>query len=245
MPFAGKKMIYKCRANYGKTKSDFDVKNRIRCVRGFMVRIFIADDHAVVREGLKQIISEVSGMQIAGESDNGFDVVSHVATNRYDVVILDITMPGPNILDLVKQIRQSKPRLPILVLSIHPEEQYAVRVLRAGASGYLTKESAPDELVNAIQKVSRGGKYVSAALAENILFTLGTDQEKMPHDHLSDREYQALCMIASGRTVKNIAEELNLSEKTISTYRCRVLQKMGMKSNAEITHYAFKYGLVN
>lgn len=210
-----------------------------------MVSIFIADDHAVVREGLKQIISEVSGMEIAGESDNGFDVVSYVQSNSYDVVILDITMPGPNILDLVKLIRQHKPGLPILVLSIHPEEQYAVRVLRAGASGYLTKESAPEELVSAIRKVSSGGKYVSACLAEKILFTLGTDQEKMPHENLSDREYQTLCMIASGKTVKHIAEELNLSEKTISTYRSRILQKMGVKSNAEITHYAFKYGLVN
>lgn len=210
-----------------------------------MVKIFIADDHAVVREGLKQIITEVSDMQVTGESDNGFDVLEYVKSNYYDVLILDITMPGPNILDLVKQLKQTKPRTPILVLSIHPEEQYAVRVLRSGASGYLTKESAPEELITAIRKVSSGGKYVSAALAEKLLFTLGTDQEKLPHDNLSDREYQSLCMIASGKTVKAIAEELNLSEKTISTYRSRVLQKMGMKSNAEITHYAFKYGLVN
>lgn len=210
-----------------------------------MVKIFIADDHAVVRQGLKQIISEVSDMQVVGESDNGFEVIDHVKAANYDMVILDITMPGPNILDLVKQIRQINSRLPILVLSIHPEEQYAVRVLRSGASGYLTKESAPEELVNAVRKVAKGGKYVSAALAEKLLFTLGTDQEKMPHDNLSDREYQALCMIAAGKTVKNIAEDLNLSEKTISTYRSRVLQKMGMKNNAEITHYAFKYGLVS
>jgi len=210
-----------------------------------MVKIFIADDHAVVREGLKQIISEVPDIQVAGEADNGFEVPDRVKSNHYDMLILDITMPGPNILDLVKQLKQDKPGLSILVLSIHPEEQYAVRVLRSGASGYLTKESAPEELVNAIRKVAGGGKYVSAALAEKLLFTLGTDQEKLPHDNLSDREYQALCMIASGKTVKQIAEELNLSEKTISTYRSRVLQKMGMKNNAEITHYAFKYGLVN
>ena len=210
-----------------------------------MVNVFIADDHAVVRQGLKQIISEVSDMQVLGESDNGFEVIDHVKANNYDMVILDITMPGPNILDLVKQIHQISPRMPILVLSIHPEEQYAVRVLRSGASGYLTKESAPEELVNAIRKVAKGGKYVSAALAEKLLFTLGTDQEKLPHDNLSDREYQSLCMIAAGKTVKAIAQDLNLSEKTISTYRSRVLQKMGMKNNAEITHYAFKYGLVN
>ncbi len=210
-----------------------------------MVKIFIADDHAVVRQGLKQIISEVSDMQVLGESDNGFEVIDHLKAGNYDMVILDITMPGPNIIDLVKQIHQIKPQMPILVLSIHPEEQYAVRVLRCGASGYLTKESAPEELVNAIRKLSKGGKYVSAALAEKLLFTLGTDQEKLPHDNLSDREYQSLCMIAAGKTVKDIARDLNLSEKTISTYRSRVLQKMGMKNNAEITHYAFKYGLVN
>jgi len=210
-----------------------------------MVNVFIADDHAVVRQGLKQIISEVSDMQVLGESDNGFEVIDQVKANNYDMVILDITMPGPNILDLVKQIHQISPQMPILVLSIHPEEQYAVRVLRSGASGYLTKESAPEELVNAIRKVAKGGKYVSAALAEKLLFTLGTDQEKLPHDNLSDREYQSLCMIAAGKTVKAIAQDLNLSEKTISTYRSRVLQKMGMKNNAEITHYAFKYGLVN
>jgi len=210
-----------------------------------MVNVFIADDHAVVRQGLKQIISEVSDMQVLGESDNGFEVIDQVKANNYDMVILDITMPGPNILDLVKQIHQISSQMPILVLSIHPEEQYAVRVLRSGASGYLTKESAPEELVNAIRKVAKGGKYVSAALAEKLLFTLGTDQEKLPHDNLSDREYQSLCMIAAGKTVKAIAQDLNLSEKTISTYRSRVLQKMGMKNNAEITHYAFKYGLVN
>jgi len=210
-----------------------------------MVRIFIADDHAVVREGLKQIISEVSDMRVEGEADNGFDVLDHVRAGEYDVLILDITMPGPNILDLVKKLVHNNGELSILVLSIHSEEQYAIRVLRAGASGYLTKESAPEELVNAIRKVSRGGKYVSAALAEKMLFNLGVDQERLPHDHLSDREYQSLCMIASGMSVKDIAQELNLSEKTISTYRSRVLQKMEMKHNAEITHYAFKYGLVS
>lgn len=210
-----------------------------------MIKIFIADDHAVVREGLKQIISEVPDMYVAGEADNGDDVLTMMDSHSYDVLILDITMPGPNILDLLKQLTHQTPWLPILVLSIHPEEQYAVRVLRAGASGYLTKESAPEELVNAIRKVSSGGKYVSAALAEKLLFTLGTDQDQMPHDHLSDREFQSFCMIASGKSIKDIAHELNLSEKTISTYRARVLQKMNMKNNAEITHYAFKYGLVN
>src|SRR6056297_1130629 len=210
-----------------------------------MIRIFIADDHAVVREGLKQIISEVSDMHVAGEADNGTSVLTAMAAGSYDVLILDITMPGPNILDLLKQLARQKPRLSILVLSIHPEEQYAVRVLRAGASGYLTKESAPEELVNAIRKVSGGGKYVSAALAERLLFVLGTDLAQLPHDYLSDREFQSFCMIASGKSVKDIAVDLNLSEKTVSTYRCRVLQKMNMKNNAEITHYAFKYGLVD
>jgi DNA-binding NarL/FixJ family response regulator len=209
-----------------------------------MIRIFIADDHGVVREGLKQIISEVPDMQVAGEADNGYDALSHAARAAYDVMILDITMPGPNILELIKEIVRTAGHPNILVLSIHPEEQYAVRILQAGAFGYLTKQSAPEELVKAIRKISDGGKYVSSALAEKLLFALGPDSKKLPHDSLSDREFQSFCMIASGKSIKDIARELNISEKTVSTYRTRVLQKMKMKNNAEITHYAFKYGLV-
>jgi len=209
-----------------------------------MIRILIADDHSIVREGLKQIIGETSDMVIAGEASNGHEVLNMVFKNDYDVVVLDITMPGINGLDVLKQIKAQKPKLPILVLTMHPEDQYAVRVLRAGASGYLTKESASDELITAIRKISVGRKYVSSSLAEKLAFGLEFDADKPPHETLSDREYQVLCMIASGKAVKEIGDELFLSVKTISTYRTRILEKMNMKNNAELTHYAIKQGLV-
>lgn len=209
-----------------------------------MIMILIADDHAVVREGLKRIITETSDMVVADEAADGHEVINKALKNDYDVVVLDITMPGINGLDVLKQIRAKKPKLPILVLSVHPEEQYAVRVLKAGASGYLTKERAPDELVAAIRKVASGRKYITSSLAEKLALELDIDREKPPHETLSDREYQVMCMITSGRTVKDIAEELFLSEKTISTYRTRILEKMKMKSNIELTHYAIKHGLV-
>ena len=163
----------------------------------------------------------------------------------YDVVVLDITMPGRNGMDVLRQLRSERPQLPVLMLSVHSEEQYALRALRAGASGYLTKESAPDELVVAIRKVSSGGKYISSTLAEKIAFEMETGREQAPHDTLSDREYQVLCMIASGKTVMEIAQGLALSEKTISTYRSRILEKMKMKNNAELTYYAIKNQLVD
>jgi len=207
-------------------------------------KTLIADDHTIVREGLKQIISETPDMTVADEAIDGHEVLNKALKNDYDVVVLDITMPGINGLDVLKQIKAQKPKLPILVLSVHPEEQYAVRTLKAGASGYLTKESAPDELIAAIRKVSVGRKYISSSLAEKLAFDLEIDREKPSHETLSDREYQVMCMITSGRTVKDIAEELFLSEKTISTYRTRILEKMKMKSNIELTHYAIKHGLV-
>ena len=209
-----------------------------------MIKIFIADDHAIVREGLKQIVAETTDMAVTDEADTGHEVLEKVSENDYDVLVLDITMPGLNGLDALKQLRSQRPDLPVLVLSIHPEEQYAVRVLRAGASGYLTKESAPDELISAIRKVSMGGKYVTPSLAEKLASDLVADGKKPLHETLSDREYQVLCMIASGKTVTKIAEELFLSEKTISTYRSRILEKMKMKTNAELIHYAIKHGLV-
>jgi len=209
-----------------------------------MIRILIADDHAIVREGLKQIISEIPDMIVADEASSGHEVLNKVFKNHYDVVVLDITMPGRGGLDVLKLIKAQKPKLPILVLSVHPEEQYAVRTLKAGASGYLTKESAPDELILAIRKISVGKKYVSSSLAEKLALELEIDVGKPIHETLSDREYQVMCMITSGRTAKDIAEELFLSEKTISTYRARILEKMKMKSNIELTHYAIKHGLV-
>lgn len=207
-------------------------------------KILIADDHVIVREGLKQIVAETSDMVVADEAGSGHEVLNKVLKNDYDVVVLDITMPGMNGVDILNHLKNQRPELPVLILSMHPEEQYAVRVLRAGASGYLTKESAPDELIAAIRKVSAGKKYVSSSLAEKLAFELETDTEKPLHETLSDREYQVMCMIASGKTVKEIAEELFLSVKTISTYRARILEKMKMKNNAELTYYAIKHGLV-
>ena len=210
-----------------------------------MLRILIADDHAIVRQGLKQIVTETRDMSVAGEASNGQELLNKIKEGEYDVVVLDITMPVRNGMDVLRQLRSEKPRLPVLMLSIHPEEQYALRALRAGASGYLTKESAPDELVVAIRKVSSGGKYVSASLAEKLAFELEVGREQALHETLSDREYQVLCMIASGKTIMEIAQELSLSEKTISTYRSRILEKMKMKNNAELTHYAIKNQLVD
>ena len=210
-----------------------------------MINVVVIDDHAVVREGLKRIISENPGMAVSGEAGDGYEAIKVVKDTPCDVVLLDITMPNKNGLDVLKQIRAESPRLPVLVLSMHAEDQYAIRVLRAGAAGYLTKESAPAKLVQAIRKVVRGGKYVSQTLAEKLVFDLDTDTDKVPHETLSDREFQVLCMIASGKTVGDIAGELTLSVKTISTYRVRILEKLQMKNNAEITRYAIKQGLVD
>jgi two-component system invasion response regulator UvrY len=209
-----------------------------------MIKILIADDHPVVRKGLKEIIEEASDMTVGGEASNGSEVLKQVRKNDYDVVLLDISMPGRSGLEILKELKSEKPGLSILILSIHPEEQYAVRVLKAGASGYLTKESAPSELLAAIRKASLGGKYISSTLAERLAFDLEIDAEKPLHETLSDREYEVMCMIASGKTISKIAEELFLSVKTISTYRSRILEKMKMKSSAELTHYALKHRLV-
>jgi len=212
--------------------------------RNPMIKILIADDHMIVREGMKQIISETPDMSIADEALTGHEALNKALTNDYDVVVLDITMPGINGLDVLKQLKAQKPKLPILVLSMHPEEQYAVRVIKAGAAGYLTKESASDELVAAIRKVSSGRKYITASLAERMAYNLEIGTEKPLHESLSDREYQVLCMIATGKTVKEISERLLLGENTVRTYRSRILEKMNMKSTTELTLYAIKHGLV-
>src|SRR5436190_4290174 len=210
-----------------------------------MISVVVIDDHAVVREGLKRIISENPGMAVSGEAGDGYEALKVVKSSPCDVVLLDITMPNKNGLDVLKQIRAESPRLPVLILSMHAEDQYSIRVLRAGAAGYLTKESAPAKLVQAIRKVVRGGKYVTSTLAEKLVVGLDSDPSKAPHQILSDREYQVLCLIASGKTVSQIAEELALSVKTISTYRVRILDKLQMKNNAELTRYAIKQGLVD
>lgn len=210
-----------------------------------MIKIVIADDHPIVRAGLKQILADASDIEVAAEAGDGHEILKLIRKGGVDVVLLDITMPGLMGLDALKQIIVENPKLPILVLSMHPEEQYAIRVLKAGASGYLTKAAAPEQLIGAIRKVYRGGRYVSPALAEKLALGLQTGTAGLPHENLSDREYQVLCSISSGKTVKEIATELSLSEKTISTYRTRILEKMNMKSNAELTHYGIKHNLVD
>ena len=209
-----------------------------------MLKILIADDHAIVREGLKQILAETADMVVAGEATNGQEVLELVREKDFDLVLLDLAMPEKDGLDTLKELRLEKPNLPVLVLSIYPEEQYAVRVLKAGASGYLTKESAPDDLIAAIRKVSQKGKYVSQSLGEKLASYLTADPDKPAHELLSDREYRVMLMIASGKTVSEIAEAIFLSVKTISTYRVRALRKMGMKNNAEFAYYAIKHGLL-
>jgi DNA-binding NarL/FixJ family response regulator len=210
-----------------------------------MIKVLIADDHAIVRSGLKQILDETGGeIQVEGEAANGREVLEKIQAQDWDVLVLDITMPGRSGLDILKDIRQLKPKLPILILSMHAEEQFATRMLKAGASGYLNKEGAPDELVKAIRKVCEGGKYVSPAQAERMVTELTNDTGKAPHELLSDREYEILCLIASGKTATQIAKQLCLSVKTVSTYRSRILDKMKLETNAQLTHYAIKGGLV-
>jgi two-component system invasion response regulator UvrY len=209
------------------------------------MKILIADDHTIFREGLKHILTEYPDMIVADEARNGREVLDKIWNNNYDMVLLDISMPGMTGLEALKQLKNDRPKLPVLVLSMHPEEQYAVRALRAGASGYLTKESAPDELMTAIRKISQGRKYITSSLAERLALEMEADSEKPLHDVLSDREYQVLRMIAEGKTVKHIAEELSLSIKTVSTYRSRIMEKMKMTTNAELMHYAIKHHLLD
>jgi len=209
-----------------------------------MIRVLIADDHAVVREGLKRIVADTADVTVAGEAGNGHEVLAFARKQECDLVLLDLAMPGKDGLDTLKELKAVRPHLPVLVLSVYPEEQYAVRLLRAGAAGYLTKESAPEELVAAIRKVSKGGRYVSAALAEQLAFLLGSTTDGPPHEALSDREFRVMLMLASGKTVGEVADALCLSVKTISTYRSRALHKMNMRNNAEFSFYAVKHGLV-
>ncbi len=209
-----------------------------------MIRIIIVDDHAVVRRGLTQIFEDTPDIIVTDEAGSGNELLQKIKQFKYDVVLLDISMPGKDGLDTLKEIKSIKPDLPVLIFTVYPEEQYAVRVLKAGASGYINKECEPDEIIEAIRKVSHGRKYISPTLAEILAANLETGGENPIHDNLSDREFQVMCMIASGKTVSVIAKELNLSINTISTYRNRILEKMNMKTNAELTHYAIKFRLV-
>jgi two-component system invasion response regulator UvrY len=209
------------------------------------IRVFIADDHAIVREGLKQILAEQRDIIVAGEAENGLDALRLFPRSKCHVMLLDISMPDRNGIEVLKLVKKDKPELAVLMLSMHREDQYAIRALKAGAAGYLTKQSAPRELVTAIRQVAAGQKYVSAALAQALASQVGGDHEAPVHDTLSDREYQTLTMIASGKTVSEIAKELSLSVKTISEYRARLLVKMKLKNSAELTHYAIRNQLVD
>jgi two-component system, NarL family, invasion response regulator UvrY len=205
-----------------------------------MIKILIADDHAIVREGLKQIIANEPSLAVTGEAANGQETLELVCKDNFDIILLDIAMPEKDGLSILKHLKREKFELPVLVLSMYPEEQYAMRALKMGAAGYLTKVSAPNELIKAIKKISTGKKYITDSLAEKLAHYLDVDTEKPSHECLSDREFQVMRMIASGKTVKKIAEELSLSVNTISTYRIRVLNKMKMTTNSELTRYAIK-----
>jgi DNA-binding NarL/FixJ family response regulator len=209
------------------------------------MRILITDDHAVVRQGLKLILADHFKKAVFGEARNATEALARVWKDKWDVVVLDITLRGRSGLEVLKEIKRAHPRLPVLILSMHPEDQFAVRLLKAGAAGYLTKESAGDELVGAIKKVVSGGRYISPALAERMASYLTLDIQKAPHERLSDREFLILRMFASGKQVSQIAKELSLSVSTVSTYRARILEKMDMKNNAELTRYALQRKLVD
>jgi len=209
-----------------------------------MIKILIADDHSVVRAGLKQILSEVPDMTVVDEVSNANEAIDKIRRKDYSIVIMDIYMPGKSGFDALKEIKYEYPGLPVLMLSMYPEDQYAIRVLRSGASGYITKDSAIEVLVTAVRTIAAGKKYISPSIAEKLVFHLDDDANKEPHEILSDREYQVLCMIASGKTVSEIADQLSLSVKTVSTYRSRILEKMQMKNNSELTSYVIKNSLI-
>jgi two-component system, NarL family, invasion response regulator UvrY len=209
-----------------------------------LIRVLIADDHPVVRKGLSMILSEADGIQVVAEANNAQEVLDTLPKLPVDVLVLDIGMPGRSGLEILQELRQHYPKLPVLILSQYPEEQIAVRAIRAGAAGYLNKESAPEQLVDAVRRVFQGRKFLTATLAELLAVTLEGGVGE-PHEALSDREYQVLRMIASGKTVSDIAGELNLSVKTVSTYRTRILEKMNLKNNAELTRYAIQNKIVS
>ncbi len=209
-----------------------------------MLRVLIADDHTVVRRGLKQILLEGFPSAMVEEVGDAEELIKKIIQAEWDLVISDLSMPGRSGLEALQQIRQMNPKLPVLILSIHPEEQYALRVLRAGAAGYLSKDMAPDELVIAVQKVLLGKKYITETIAEKLASVLDHDSDKAPHEILSDREFSVLKLLASGKSVSEIAESMFLSVTTVSTYRTRIMNKMNMKNNADLTLYAIEHKLM-
>jgi DNA-binding NarL/FixJ family response regulator len=210
-----------------------------------MAKIFIADDHQLIREGFKRIIDNTMGLTVVGEAENGHAVIEFINHNQCDVLVLDISMPGKTGLELLKEIRSLKPQIRILILTMHPEDRFAIRALKAGADGYLTKVSASEELVKAIQKILSGGKYVSSSLAERLAYSLNMKKSGQDHESLSDREYEVFRLIAAGKSILEIADTISISQSTVNTYRARILQKMNMRSNADIIHYAMRNNLLD
>jgi DNA-binding NarL/FixJ family response regulator len=209
-----------------------------------MIKVLIADDHPVVREGLKRIFAQEPHMDVVAEAKTGREVLDIFEDQELDVILLDINMPGPSWLEVLKELKSRKPALSVIMLSMHKEEEYIVRALKTGASGYLTKESVMDELIQAVRKVSQGSKYVSAIVAEKLVDYIDTDTEAPLHRALSDREYEVMCLLASGKKTREIADQLFLSPNTVSTYRARILEKMNMKNVAEVVQYAVKNKLI-
>lgn len=210
-----------------------------------MIRVFIADDHPVVRAGIKQILAEAQDIELCGEAENGQEALDKLDRCKPHVLILDVAMPGRGGVETLKRVTDTNPEIAVIILSMYPEDQYALRLLKSGASGYLTKECASDQLVNAVRKVAQGKKYISSTLAEILADNITGNGDQPPHQDLSNREYQIFCLLASGRRVSEIADELSLSVKTISTYRMRILRKLNMTKNAELTYYAIKNKLVD
>jgi DNA-binding NarL/FixJ family response regulator len=210
-----------------------------------MIRVVIADDHTLVREGLKQLLTAAGGIEVVGEAPDGHEVLKAAREKEFDVLLLDLSMPGKSGMELIKQVKAERPKLRILVLSMHQEHQYAVRAIKAGASGYLTKDSASTQLVSAISKVAGGGAFISAEVAEQLALGAMPQTEGPPHTALSDREYQVFRMLVSGQAVSEIADELNLSVKTVSTHKARLMEKMGIDNQAELVRYAIRHRLVD
>ena len=210
-----------------------------------MISILVVDDHALIRKGLKQLLDDTEDIRVTGEAETGLQALQMAREQRYDLILLDIALPDKNGIDVLKQLKQEQPDIKVIVLSMYPEDQYGVRSLKAGASGYLNKQSAPDQLIGAIQQVISGKKYIGEIMAEQLLNSMIGNSEELMHQTLSNREYQTLCLIASGKTLTEIAESMTLSPKTVSVYRARMLEKMGFKNNAEAIHYAISYHLVD
>jgi DNA-binding NarL/FixJ family response regulator len=210
-----------------------------------VIKVLVGDDHAVVRRGLRQILAETPDISLEAEASTAPEVMRAIRERRFDVVVLDVNMPGGSGIELIGDIRRERPGLPVLILTVYSEEQYAVRAIKAGAAGFLTKESAPDKLIDAVRKVASGGRWVSAELAETLASLLAGEGKGAPHERLSDREFEIFKMIAAGKTVSRIGQELSLSVKTVSTHRTRILKKMEMKTSAELMHYAVRHGLAS